>query len=347
MKKSFISAFIMAALCHGILLRADVTLESPAYSYSTYHTHSESTSAITSFDRGSDGNLYYQASTANFTFGGIHSWNGTTQSTVISGNESLFSGGSVVSIDDYIYFNTSDFIDQRVSKYGPLGGAPLESLVGTPVNSGLYGRHAAEMFIAGAPGFGTNEIFYATLDSSGNFARAPFSLGITVGSSGPIAFDGAGNMYYAPGFQDLRIYKYTASDVAAAIADPMNKFLPAAAERLWYDYEDDFAVAGGTGMTFDENGNLLLTLTAFGDPSFLVRFDVDGDGAFGGFNTILSSTDRLGDVRFENGSILLTNGNTILQVVPEPGTLGLLAMSAAGLAPLRRRRTSFMTAERR
>jgi hypothetical protein len=318
--------------------RAAVSILDPAYSFSIYHTHSVASSAIVSFDWDSGGTVYYQASTASFTFGGLFTWNGAAQGTAVSGTPD-FSGGSAVSIGDNIYYNTSDFTDQKIWKYGPLTGPPAASNISANANWGLFRRGAGEMFITGAPGFGINEIFRATLDGSGNFTSAPVSLGVTIGSSGPIAFDLSGNMFYAPGFGDLNIYKYTAADVAAAIADPVANPLPPAASRLWYDYSGDFAtVSGGAGMAFDASGDLLLTLTDFVNPSLLVRFDVDGSGTFAGLDAILSSTDRLGDVRFRDSSIYVGNANTILQVVPEPGTFGLVALGGLVAGWLHRRR---------
>lgn len=324
------------ALALASTSRAAVSILDPAYAFSIYHTHSVASSAVVSFDWDADGAVYYQASTDAYGFGGLFAWNGITQSTMVAGS-SDFSGASVVRIGDNIYFNTSDFTDQKVFKFGPLGGAPSVTNISTAVNSGLYGRGAGEMFIAGAPGFGTNQIYRVTLDGSGNFASAPASLGLTIGSSGPIAFDLSGNMYFAPGFGNLGIYKYTAAEVAAAIADPLLNPLPAAGSRLWHDYSGDLSVSGATGMTFDGQGNLLLTLTDFVNPSLLVRFDVDGAGDFGGLSEILFSTDRLGDVRYRDGAIYVGNANTILQVVPEPGTFGLLVFGGLAAAWLGRR----------
>ena len=338
---------IMSLAIAGIALaltspsRAAVSILDPAYSFSIYHTHSVASSAIVSFDWDSGGTAYYQASTASFTFGGLFTWNGLTQGTAVSGT-SDFSGASAVRIGDNIYYNTSDFTDQKIWKYGPLSGSPAASNISTNANWGLFRRGAGEIFITGAPGFGTNEIFRATLDGSGDFASTPVSLGVTIGSSGPIAFDLSGNMYYAPGFGDLNIYKYTAADVAAAIADPVSNPLPAAASRLWYNYGTNAAfstVSGGAGMAFDASGDLLLTLTDFVNPSQLVRFDVDGAGGFAGLDAILSSTDRLGDVRFRDSSIYVGNANTILQVVPEPGTFGLVVFGGLVAGWLHRRRT--------
>lgn len=317
-----------------------VTILDPAYSYSPYHTHSISSSSISSFDWSGGGDLYYQTSTSFFTFGGLFRWDGIAESTAV-GASADFAGASALSIGDFIYYNTSDFTDQKIFKYGPLAGSPVVSSVSTAANFGLYRRNPGEIFITGAIGFGTNEVFYTTVDLAGNFASAPFSLGVTIGGSGPVGFDSAGNMYYAPGFGDLKIYKYTAADVAAAIADPILNPLPAAASRLWRDYSGDFGlVTGAAGLAFDSNGNLVVSLTDFSNPSYLVRFDVDMTGAYSGHSAILSSSSRLGDVRTQGGSIFLANENTVLQVVPEPTVTGLSFLGAAIVAFSRRRRVS-------
>ncbi len=341
MKICFVKvAAVAVALVQASLSHAAVSILDSTYSFSTYHNHSVSSECVVSFDWDNSDGLYYQTSTSSFSFGGLFKWDGATQTTAVTGNSSLFAGASAVRIGDNLYYNTSDFSNtQFIAKYGPLSSSPSSSNISTANNWGLYRRSAGEMFITGVVGSGLNEVFYATLDSSGNFTSAPLSLGLTIGSSGPIAFDSSNNMYYAPGFGDLKIYKFTSADVAAAIADPTNNPLPSPSSRLWRNYSSDFSnVSGATGMAFDASGNLLLTLTDFMNPSYLVRFDVDAFGDYAGFSSILSSTTRLGDVRFKDASIYLANENTILQVVPEPRTVILLALSFISMSLICRKR---------
>lgn len=315
-----------------------VSILDSAYSFSTYHTHSVATSSVVSFDWDTDESLYYQTFTASYNFGGLFRWDGLTQSTAVPG-DSDFYGYSVVRIGNNLHYNTSSLSSQKVFKYQPRSTPPAAVLTSSANNSFLFGRQPGEMFITGAAGFGTNEIYHVFLNGAGDFLSTPISLGLTIGSSGPAAFDASGNMFYAPGFGDLNIYRYTAADVAAAIADPTSTPLPPAASRLWWNYSTVFpAVSGATGLAFDASGNLLVTLTDFSNPSYLVRANADGSGNLSSFSALLSSTDQLFEVRVKDDSIYVANRDTILQVVPEPSTFGLLLFGAVVLAWMRGRR---------
>jgi hypothetical protein len=307
-----------------------ITILDPSYSTSVFHAHSDSTASVVSFDWDASDNIIYQTSTSSFTFGGLYHFNGITQTLLVAGS-SAFAGASVRRVDDFVYYNTSDFFDQNILKYGPLSGSPSNTLISTSPNWGLHTRGSGELFITGAPGFGTNQIYYVSLDVNGDFVSSPLSLGVTAGASGPIAFDASGNLYYVPGFSDKKIYKWSAAEVAAAIADPSTDPLPSAASRIWHDYGADFLTfSGGTGLTFDQDGNLVLSLTNFSDPSELVRFDVNGSGDYAGYSSILSTTGRLSDVRSYNGSLYVAVDNTIVQVIPEPSTVLLLLLGLVG-----------------
>ena len=74
---------------------------------------------------------------------------------------------------------------------------------------------------------------------------AATGLGGGFGGSGPLAFDLAGNLYYAPGYADTSIYKFAASEVADAIAQNGNP-LKVTGHR-WLDY----------GIRFSEQGRQL------------------------------------------------------------------------------------------
>ena len=333
---------LTVAFCLATVLPAHAEIDySSGYGGIEYYSHSNSSSNLISFDWDSSNNLYYETDDGYAGFGGFYSYNGTSQTTIVGDAGDDWAGASVVTIGDYVYFNSSDSSNnQHIWKYGPLSGSAAAQVTSTAANFGLY-QNNADLYIAGAIGWGTNHIYQSSLDASGNLnSDPPIDLGVTSGSSGPIAFDAAGNMYYAPGYGDQSIYKWSAAEVAAAIADPISNPLASAASRLWYDYSEEFStVSGGTGMAFDPNGDLFITLTDYSNPSLLVRLDVDELGAYGEYEKILESTDRLGDLRVKDGELYVANDNSIYQLsqVPEPSSFVLLA-SVLGLAQLARRR---------
>jgi hypothetical protein len=339
-KVRFVVATSLVAFALAAVVPASAAnLIEPGYGTSVYLTHSVSSESITSFDWSLSGaTTYYQTSTSSYNFGGLFTWINDVQSTAVAGNAD-YSGASVVRIDDNIYYNTSS-TGYKIWKHDPSIGATGATQVSMAPNWGLFRRKAGEMFITGTPNFSSpNEVFRAALTTAGNFESPPVSLGTTIGSSGPLAFDTLGNMFYAPGYGDKSIYRYTAADVNNSVADPTNTPLPSPAERLWWDYSSSFSnSSGATGLAVDDIGNLYITLTDFSSPSFLVKASANGTSGFANYHTILSSTRGLGDVRLRDGSIYLAEGNEILQVVPEPQTVSLVLLGGAALLWFRHRR---------
>jgi hypothetical protein len=330
---------MIKAGCAGFFLAvtpvwADLTSLTPGYGLTEYYGHTNS-DVIVSYDWDGSGNLYYQASTAFYNFGGLYSSNGVSTTEVVAGN-SDFSGASVVRVGNFIYYNTNDFTEQKIYRYGPTTGSPTLTLASTASNYSLHSVNGG-LYLTGAPGFGTNHIYSSGIDSNGALLNdPPIDLGETFGGSGPLAFDAVGNMYYAPGFGDLTIYKWAAADVAAALSGTA---LPQGSEQIWRDYGTDFSsVSGGTSMVFDAEGDLWLSLTSFSDSSLVVEFDVDGSGDYAGAEALFSTTDRLGELRQKDGAIYLSNDNKIYQVVPEPGTYALMALGLCLLVGARFRR---------
>jgi hypothetical protein len=319
-------------------LRAQITVVDPAYQFSPFLTHTNS-DGVVSYDWGTDGSVYYQTATSSFTFGGLYQFSGSAPAQVVAGS-SDFVGASVVAIGNYVYFNTSDFNNTNIYKYGPVNGSPGATLASTTPNFG-FSAYQGNLFIAGAPGFGTNHIYYSGIAADGSLLNNPaIDLGEDSGSSGPLAFDLQGNLYYAPGFGDLSIYRWSATEVASAMADPAGHPLSATGHR-WLDYSSRYGSAsGGASMLIDQQGNLLLTLASFTDPSVLARFGVAGDGSFNGSSsTLLQDTDRLGEIRLHDDSLYFSSGNQVFEIVPEPATVFLVAAGAALFAAgsLRRR----------
>lgn len=322
---------IAAPLAMASVALAGVTYE-PGFGGVAYYTHNSADNVI-SFDWTASSDFYYMTS-GGFPDTNVWRANGANPVNVYA-EPNNYAGASVLTIGDNVYFNDS-LAAQNMWKYGPLSGSTSSSLVShvTP-NWGLYSDGSA-LFTTGAVGFGTSHIYYSPLDGNGNLTADPATdLGETFGGSGPLAFDASGNLYYAPGYNDKSIYRWDAAAVSDAIADPVNDPLPQTGV-LWYDYSADYTgLTGAAGMAFDAEGDLLLTLTDFSNPSKLVEFDVDGTGAYASHQDILTSTDRLGDVRFANGGVYVANGNQVLQIVPEPSAFAAL-MGLASLLFVRR-----------
>ncbi|RYD21636.1 MAG: hypothetical protein EOP88_10690 [Verrucomicrobiaceae bacterium] len=293
------------------------------YGGTNYHTAGGG-DGIISFDWGSDNALYYSTSTSSFTAGGVYRHDGLSTSTIMAGSSSLFAGASVVSIGGSIYFNDSTFSNvQRVHEYTIGSGTTTTATV---TNYSL-GTNGTDLFISGGDFSGTRLTWHPD-----GISGSTIDLGGVDGASGPLTFDASGNLYYAPGFGDLKIYSWSASEVAATMSGgtPLS-----ATGNVWVDYTSAFSTAGGaTSMTTDEFGNVIVTITNFTDPSALVKFSADGSGSY---ETIATSTDRLGEVRLHEGKIYLAEGSSIVEIIPEPSSF-LLAFMACGAFVMKRRR---------
>ena len=322
---------LFAAFAIASSATAQITVVDPSYGISTYYTHTSSDS-IVSFDYGANGALYYQTVTPAFSFGGLYQYAGGVASNVVPASSTLFSGASVVSIGQSIYFNNSDASNTYIYRYGPLNGVPAASQISTATNYGLYGNQG-RLFITGAPGFGTNHIYYGGLEQG----DPAVDLGEDSGGSGPLAFNAKGDLYYAPGYGDRSIYTWSKAEVDAAIADPAGH--PLAAIHQFATYPSEYS--GGTSMVFDPNGDLLLTLSNFNGPSVLDKFGVKADGTWtGAADTVLSDGGLFGELRLEGGTVLLSAGNQIFALVPEPSTVCWMAVGVVLVGVGLRRRVA-------
>lgn len=318
------SAFITALALMTSSATAALTF-SPGYSAADYFTL-PGADGISSYDWGSDGNLYYGTATPSFNFGGIYRYDGTATTTIKAAN-SNYSGASVVAIGSSIYYNDSTPSNvQKIYRY-QIGDASTVSVDTTNYSLGTDGSH---LLSAGSDDFTTTHISYYP----GGITGGTIDLGGIDGASGPLAFDTAGNLYYAPGFGSLSIYRWSSSEVAMAISSNGVDAL-AAAGHVWLDYSASFgSVSGASSLLLDPDGNVIVTLTDFVNPSALVKFDADGNG---GYQTILTSDERLGDLRMHDGNLYLSDANRIIGIIPEP-SVSLISLLTLAPGLIRRRR---------
>jgi hypothetical protein len=271
---------------------------------------------IISFDWDGNGDLFYQTATSSYGFGGFYKYDiflGILDTLQPPFDFMLNSpGASVLTIGEFVYFNASGMVlGQNIFKYN--GITTLDLVSATP-NYGLY-TNGTDMFISGAGLSGINHILYVPVGATGTLGTV-VDLGKTNGAPGPMIFDGAKNLYYADQYGDTAIYKWSAAEVAAAIADPVNHPLMADRTHLWYNYSTVYQnAAGATSMAISSTGDqLLVTLTNFSGPSLLVEFGISGGTYDNTTSVIYSSNSRLGEVRVRSGITYLAVDDQILEV---------------------------------
>lgn len=303
------------------LARAAVSFSS-GYSGTVVYTHSNS-DAVYSYDWGSDGNIYLGTVDSSYKSGGIYRFNGSSTSTIQAASN-IFAGASVVALGSSIYFNNADN-SPEIYRYN-IGDATTTSVSATNYSLATDGSN---LITTGSADFVNTRINYY----AGGLLAGAIDLGGIAGASGPAAFDMAGNLFYAPGFGDLSIYRWSAIEVAAAVLGNGSPALGASGHQ-WVNYGTSFASAAGAGsLLVDADGNVIVTVTDFANPSSVVKFSADGSGSF---ETILTSSDRLGELRLNDGNLYLAETNNIIAIIPEPSAV-LVSFLGFGLL-LRRRR---------
>lgn len=288
---------------------------------------------MVSFDWANDGKLYYI--TGNYAPQmTVHEWDGTNVSQIYS--ESVYPGSWVACNGAYAYFTQDS--DMVLYKYDTAGGGPATVTAQVP---GLWGVlfSGGDAFLVGADAMWQGTIHRSIVGLDGELG-APSLLGTVGDPSGPMAFDAGGNLYYSAGYMHQRILKYTAAEVADAVAGGAPLGDPAG--HVWASFAG--MGDGATGMAFDADGALVLTATSFLGPSRLLRFTVAGDGSNADVATLADCDTRLGTVRLRDGAIQVNDGDAIYSVVPEPSVLALLA---GGVLPALIRRARRREAERK
>lgn len=315
----------------------------PSGGYHASEMYAVSDGLLSAFTIGSDNNLYYMKSGASYMGTSFLRWDGSTTTTLYNAPME-FAGAGVTAVNDWIYFNSSDFSNIQYI-HGHQAGSGSTSVVSTNFNHGLFqaaGVHPNTLWLTGAqqPTYQT-EILYAQTDASGCLIGSFATIAQPGGASGPMAFDTSGNLFYANGFA-TEFYAWSATQVSAALLDPTNNMLTTGNAQLVHNYGSDFTdQVGATGMTFDESGMLYLTLTNFSGPSILASFLLDDFDVENSFATA-ESTGRLGTLIFHDGQLLVGTENGIysLAPIPEPSALFLLGVILLAGILIRERRGS-------
>lgn len=336
MKYRFVLAAVLWAAV-TVIGQAAVTLVDTNYNFSSYYENS-SANGIVSFDWDSSGDLYYmdRAGQYDYSFGGLYKVSGSTTTTVVNGT-SDWAGSSVVSIGGTIYYNTSNTSLQKIYAYDVAGASSTRT--STASNNSIIG-YKGSLYVAGSVSGGT-KLGVATPATDGSLpsggAVTLFTSNMPGAASGPMAFDSAGNLYYAPGYGDSGIYRWSATEVSLALSDPVNNAL--IASSAWFTFGSEYANVtgyngGATSMVIDADGNVFLTLTDWANASDLVKVSADASSA----NTVATDSGRFSELREKDGNLYVSSGQNIylVQAVPEP-CAALLMVMGAGMIAVRRR----------
>jgi len=218
--------------------------------------------------------------------------------------------GSVVVIGDNVYFGGGDWGgDEYISKYDTTVG---DFVAQRDVTNYALAVNGGNLFITGSELPYVDTIIYYSVGG-----EAPsVQIGVVPNSSsGPLAFDKAGNLYTAPGMDDKSVYRWTSAEVVAAVGG--GDQLVADEAHLLFDYSaypELNAYTGGSSLLMGADGLLYLTLTNVGGTSTLIALDIDEDGNLLDWNTILTSDKRLGDLVMHDGNMFIAVGDSIFKI---------------------------------
>ena len=306
---------VSAALLAGMAATSFADITSGNVSTVYLNPFSASGKTITSFHWASNNDLYWQEGDSNWAQEmKVHQFDGTNLNTIYT--SASYAGNWVLSQGNNIYFDNGSVMG--LFKYDTvLGGAPTQ--VFQQQNAWGYTIHNGGLFISGSDQNWDARLYYVALDQNGVPQGSVVDLGLMGSPSGPIAFDAQGNLYYASGYSTGKIHKYTSAEVSAAITGTP---LTNPAGHVFIDF-NSFGFPGATGMAFDSNGHLVVSLTNFGSPSDLVTFYTDDTGNYLGQAEVTAESDMgMGSVRLHQGNIQFNDGDGVYQVIPGTNTDG-------------------------
>ncbi len=274
--------------------------------------------SMVSFDWDASGDLYYGIGDPNFaTRWEIWRYSGGS-GTMIYSDPDAFAGYRVSRIGDYIYFNDGGTLSRWTVngfKYDPVGAGSVTPLWTESDFVDLWGMNTLDGTDFIAAGGWTSAIYYSQFDANGDLVLPLTMLGTIGESSGPVALDLDGNLYYCNGFVsagDPVVYRWSAAEVASAITDPMLFPLDPVGHE-WATVEGGFN--GATGMVCDAGGNVILTATSYVMPSEL-RIYSAGAKAATGVTTIATSPGPMGTVRYVDDTIYVCDASGIYFLIP-------------------------------
>ncbi len=279
-----------------------------------YYMHPNSQETFVAFDWDGDSNLYYSTGRPDWGIGfSVHRYARGSVETLYADENAFAGSGRVTAIGGRIYFNDGGTYERWTYDYFRYDPAQAEAPVNLAVLSDLYGLETRDGTDFWAAGGYDAAIYYSGLDSSGYLESNPLvNLGTIGNASGPLVFDAEGNLYYAEGYVysgHPKVYRWSAAEVAAAIADP------AAAPLSPTDHEWATLSAGegASGMAMDDKGNLLVTATSFAEPSQLHRLFA-ANGICAGFEVMARSDSRMEMVRVHDGRIYVSTAEGLFKV---------------------------------
>jgi len=293
---------------------------------------------INSFDFGPDGALYYTTYIKNLDEPSVYKalvgfkvyrYDGESLEVIYSDPNAFgVSGGRVITIGNKVYFNDGSTAGDRSTFdyycYDPEVSPPVKILDstqdGAPNLWGLDTGDGTDFWAAGRLNYSTpptrrQEIYYSSIENGDLMPVIDLGVGSYATGSGPLALDEDGNLYFADGgYGETHIWRFTASDVLAAIANPATN--PLHPDKA-YDFDTlriPGVIRGASSMFIDGNLGMVLTATNYHDPSELRQYAINEDGTNGGYNVLATSDSRMAETRFENGEIYVSDPDGIYRL---------------------------------
>lgn len=286
--------------------------------------------SLVSFDWDSMGALYYMTGDPNWGFKLNVYRNVSGAETAIYQSAAVWAGSRITTVGPFVYFNDGgDYVRSTANCYAydaVHGGAPALSYDSSQQPLSLWGldtRDGSQCLASGAVGFGPSSIYYMSAPSDGQL-NSLASLGEIGESSGPVAFDAAGNLFYAHGYSfsgQAKIYRWTAAELAAAIANPVLTPL-SPVNHEWAVLPATFTGAGG--MAVDGAANVYVTANAGYAGGELLLYRPAAPGALSVPTSLARCANRLETLRLHGGMIYLNCAEGIFRM-PVP-----LSVSLAG-----------------